>query len=136
MAKLTTIEGVGEKYAEKLKNAGVTTTDKLLEMGETPKGRKDIAEKSGISGKLILTWVNHVDLFRINGVRGQYAELLEDAGVDTVKDLARRNAVNLTKKMEEVNEAGGKKIVQKVPVLSQVEKWIAEAKELPRKVQY
>ena len=136
MAKLTTIEGVGEKYAEKLKNAGVTTTDKLLEMGETPKGRKDIAEKSGISGKLILTWVNHVDLFRINGVRGQYAELLEDAGVDTVKDLARRNAENLTKKMEEVNEAGGKKIVQQVPVLSQVEKWIAEAKKLPRKVQY
>ena len=94
------------------------------------KGRKEIAEKSGVSEKMILNWVNRADLSRIKGVSTQYADLLECAGVDTVPELAQRNAENLQLKMAEVNEE--KNLVRKVPVLSQVEDWVAQAKELPR----
>jgi predicted flap endonuclease-1-like 5' DNA nuclease len=134
MAKLTDIEGIGPVYAQKLKTAGVSATDALLKKGATPKGRLAIASKSGISGKLILRWVNHSDLFRLDGVAGEYAELLEAAGVDTVPELAQRNAANLYQKLAEVNEA--KKSVRVVPVQSQVEKWIEQAKNLPRAVEY
>ncbi len=130
MAKLTDIEGVGPVYAQKLKTAGVSTTDALLKKGATPKGRQAIADKSGISGKLILRWVNHADLFRLDGVAGEYAELLEAAGVDTVPELAQRNAENLFQKLVEVNEAN--KLVRVVPVQTQVEKWVEQAKNLPR----
>ena len=99
MAKLTMIEGVGEVYAEKLKAAGVTTTESLLEMGATPKGRKDLAEATGLSPHLILKWINRVDLFRIKGVGEEYADLLELAGVDTVPELAQRNPENLCAKL-------------------------------------
>lgn len=134
MAKLIYIEGVGEIYAQKLKDAGVKSTDALLKMGATPKGRKTIAEKSGISEKLILEWVNHVDLFRIKGVGEEYADLLEEAGVDTVPELAQRNPANLLEKMVEVNAQ--KKLVRRLPVLSQVESWVAQAKKLPRVLEY
>ena len=134
MAKLTDIEGVGPAYSQKLKKAGVSSTDALLNKGATAKGRQAIADKSGISGKRILRWVNHADLFRLDGVAGEYAELLEAAGVDTVAELAQRNAENLSQKLAEVNEA--KKLVRVVPVLSQVEQWIDQAKNLPRIVTY
>jgi predicted flap endonuclease-1-like 5' DNA nuclease len=134
MANLVMVEGIGETYAQKLKAAGISSTEELLEVGATPKGRHDIAEKSGISDTLILKWVNHVDLFRINGVGEEYADLLEAAGVDTVPELGQRNAENLHKKLEEVNEA--KKKVRQVPALSAVTKWIEEAKTLPRKINY
>ena len=134
MAKLVYIEGVGEKYAQKLSAAGVGSTDALLKMGATPKGRKEIAEKSGIGEHMILEWVNHVDLFRIKGVGEEYADLLEEAGVDTIPELAQRKADNLVKKMAEVNLA--KKLVRRLPVLSQVESWIAQAKKLPRVITY
>ena len=103
MASVVEIEGVGNTHAAKLTEAGVPTTEALLSEGATPAGRKALAEKSGISEALILKWVNHVDLARINGIAGQYAELLEAAGVDTVPELAQRNAANLTAKMTEVN---------------------------------
>ena len=134
MAKLVIIEGVGEKYAQKLSAAGVGSTDALLKMGATPKGRKEIAEKSGIGEHMILEWVNHVDLFRIKGVGEEYSDLLEEAGVDTIPELAQRKADNLVKKMAEVNLA--KKLVRRLPVLSQVESWIAQAKKLPRVITY
>lgn len=134
MTSVLDIEGVGEAQATKLKAAGVSTTEALLEQGATPKGRDGIAESTGISGKLILKWVNHADLFRIKGVAGEYAELLEAAGVDTVAELAQRNAANLAKALEERNSA--RKIVRRVPTESQVEGWIREAKTLPRKVTY
>jgi len=134
MAKLIYIEGVGEIFAQKLKDAGVKSTDALLKMGATPKGRKTIAEKSGVSEKLILEWVNHVDLFRIKGVGEEYADLLEEAGVDTVPELAQRNPANLLEKMVEVNAQ--KKLVRRLPVLSQVESWVAQAKKLPRVLEY
>lgn len=134
MVKLIYIEGVGEIYAQQLKDAGVKSTDALLKMGATPKGRKTIAEKSGVSEKLILEWVNHVDLFRIKGVGEEYADLLEEAGVDTVPELAQRNPANLLEKMVEVNAQ--KKLVRRLPVLSQVESWVAQAKKLPRVLEY
>jgi predicted flap endonuclease-1-like 5' DNA nuclease len=91
MAKLTKVEGIGEVYAQKLREATIATTQALLERGASPQGRKEIAEKTGISEKLILEWVNHVDLFRIKGVGEEYSDLLEEAGVDTVPELAQRN---------------------------------------------
>jgi predicted flap endonuclease-1-like 5' DNA nuclease len=134
MTKLTDIEGIGPAYSQKLKAAGVSTIEALLKKGALPKGREAIANKSGISGKRISRWINHADLFRIEGVAGEYAELLEAAGVDTVPELAQRNAENLCQKLAEVNEA--KKLVREVPVLAQVEKWVEQAKNLPRIVNY
>lgn len=134
MAKLIDIEGVGEVYAGKLKEAGVGNTEALLKMGSTPKGRQEIAEKSGISEKLILEWVNHVDLFRIKGVFEEYADLLEEAGVDTVPELAQRKPENLLEKMTAVN--GEKNLVRRLPVLSQVTDWVEQAKQLPRVITY
>ncbi len=134
MAKLEAVEGIGPVYAEKLRAAGIATTDQLLAKGGTPEGRKELAEKTGISEKLILEWVNHVDLFRIKGIGEEYADLLEEAGVDTVMELARRNPENLYKKLQEVNAE--KKLVRRLPTLQQVKAWVEQAKELPRAVFY
>jgi predicted flap endonuclease-1-like 5' DNA nuclease len=134
MTALLTIEGIGEVYAQKLKGAGIATVEALLEKGTTPQGREDLAEASGISGKLILEWVNHADLFRIKGVAEEYSDLLEEAGVDTVPELAQRNAANLYAKLVEVNAA--KKLVRRLPVQSQVTDWIEQAKALPRIITY
>ena len=130
MAKLSEIEGIGEAYSGKLKEAGITSLENLLEICCDKKGRKEVAEKSGISEKQILNWVNRADLSRIKGVSTQYADLLKFSGVDTVPELALRNPENLQLKMSEINEA--KKLVRKEPVVSQVRDWIAQAKELPR----
>jgi predicted flap endonuclease-1-like 5' DNA nuclease len=132
MSKISDIEGIGESYAAKLKEAGVDTVEELLEAGASAKGREVLEEKTGIAHKLILKWVNHADLFRIKGVAGQFAELLEASGVDTVPELAQRNATNLAAKMAEVNAE--KNLANRVPSESEVEKWVAEAKELPRVV--
>ncbi|MBT8136271.1 MAG: DUF4332 domain-containing protein [Gammaproteobacteria bacterium] len=134
MARIADIEGIGPSYAEKLAGAGIKTTDKLLEMGGTPKGRKEIATKSGVTEKLILGWVNRADLTRIKGVGSEYADLLECAGVDTVPELKGRSAKNLHAKMAEVNEK--KKLVRKLPTENQVTEWVAQAKKLKRAVSY
>jgi predicted flap endonuclease-1-like 5' DNA nuclease len=118
MSKLTTIEGIGEVYEAKFVEVGIKSVEALLEAGATKKGRIDLAEKSGISEKLVLKFVNHADLFRIKGIAGEYAELLEAAGVDTVVELAGRRPDNLTAKLAEVNEE--KKLVRRVPVLKEV----------------
>ncbi len=93
--KVIDIEGIGPTYAEKLNNIGIQTTSNLLESGATPAGRKELSEKTEISPKLILKWVNISDLFRIKGIGEEYSDLLEEAGVDTVVELSHRNAVNL-----------------------------------------
>lgn len=134
MAKVIDVEGIGTKYADKLIKAGVRTTEALLKAGSTPKGRKELAEKTGIGDALILEWVNHVDLYRIKGVGSEYSDLLEEAGVDTVVELAQRKASNLYEKMVEVNQA--KKLVRKLPVEKQVAGWIEQAKKLPRVITY
>ena len=134
MAKIIDVEGIGSKYAEKLSKVGIKTTDVLLKAGSTPKGRKELAEKTGIGDALILEWVNHVDLYRIRGVGSEYADLLEEAGVDTVPELAQRKPEHLLEKMTAVNAE--KKLVRRLPVLSQVQSWVEQAKKLERKVTY
>ena len=134
MASLVTIEGVGEAYATKLREAGIDSTAALLEQGATPKGREAIAEKTGISGKLILEWVNHVDLFRIKGVAEEYSDLLEEAGVDTVPELAQRKPENLYQKLMTVN--ADRNLVRRLPTQGQVANWVEQAKRLPRVVVY
>jgi predicted flap endonuclease-1-like 5' DNA nuclease len=134
MAKIVDVEGIGPKYAEKFIKVGVSSTDALLKAGATPKGRKDLAEKTGIGDALILKWVNHVDLYRIKGVGSEYSELLEAAGVDTIPELALRKAGNLIQKIVAVNME--KKLVRKLPVESQVADWIEQAKKLPRVITY
>ena len=134
MTKIIDVEGIGKVYAEKLKEAGLSTVEALLKMGASPQGRKEIEEKTGISHKLILEWVNLADLFRIKGIGEEYSDLLEEAGVDTVVELAQRNAENLHQKLVEINQQ--KKLVRQVPNLSQVTKWVEQAKILPRVVTY
>jgi predicted flap endonuclease-1-like 5' DNA nuclease len=134
MTKLVEIEGIGETYAGKLRDAGVTSLDDLLKKGATKKGRKEMEDASGITGKLILRWINMADLFRIKGIGEQYSDLLEAAGVDTVPELAQRKPENLHAKMVEVNEQ--KNLVRALPARSAVEAWVASAKELPRVVTY
>lgn len=132
--KIEEIEGIGPAIGEKFRNAGITSTDKLLSGSKSKKQRQELAESTGISESQILKFANMADLFRISGVGQEYAELLEAAGVDTVPELAQRNAENLTTKMEEVNTA--KNLTRKTPSLKEVEKWVEEAQTLPRELEY
>jgi predicted flap endonuclease-1-like 5' DNA nuclease len=134
MAQIEDIEGIGPQYAEKLRAAGVASVEKLLESGATAKGRDGLATQTGISSKLILTWVNHADLFRIKGIAGQFSELLEAAGVDTVPELAQRNPENLQLALAKANEE--KKLSKTTPSLTQVTSWVEEAKTMPKVVQH
>ena len=130
--KIIDIQGIGPVYAEKLIGIGIETVDQLLEKGADAKGRQAIEDATGIRHDLVLTWVNHADLFRIKGVGPQFAELLEAAGVDTVKELRNRNAANLAAKMAEVNEE--KHLTRRTPVEKEIQKFIDLAKELEPKV--
>jgi predicted flap endonuclease-1-like 5' DNA nuclease len=126
------IEGIGPSYGEKLASAGIKTTDDFLKHCCDAKGRSSIAEKTGLSGSLLLNWANKADLMRISGVGPQYSELLEAAGVDSVKELRHRNAENLAKKMAEVNAL--KKLARTSPATSIVDRWIAQAKTTEPKI--
>jgi len=134
MTGIVKIEGIGATYKEKLEAAGIKTVEKLLEAGGKAKAREELAAKTGIPHKLILEWVNLADLMRIKGVGEEYSDLLEEAGVDTIAELANRKAENLHAKILETNKE--KKLVHRPPVLKQVQKWIEEAKKLPHKVEY
>lgn len=126
------IEGIGETYAHKLEILGIKTTTDLLVKAGTKAGREVLAASTKIPESLILTWVNHADLFRINGVAGQTAELLEAAGVDSVKELATRNAENLHVKLQEVNNQFG--LSGKVPSVDALKDMIRQAAGLDQKV--
>ncbi len=135
MASIDQIEGIGPAYAKKLRSAGVRSCEALLKRGASKKGRAELAAATGFDPKTLLEWVNRSDLMRVRGVGSEYSDLLEAAGVDTVKELRNRNAANLTGKMAEVNAAKiaktGKSIVRRVPAESMVERWVAHAKQLP-----
>jgi len=133
--RIDEIEGIGSNYAEKLSAAGVATTDDLLAKGAKPSGRDRIAETTGISGKLILEWVNHVDLMRIDGVGSEYSDLLEAAGVDSPAELAQRNAANLATTFKEV-DAARPNMVRRVPSEETVAGWIAAARKLDKIVEH
>lgn len=132
--KIVEIEGIGPVFAEKLSKAGVLTIESLLEKGASRTGRKNISEQSGVDESKILNWVNKADLFRIKGIGPQFSELLEAAGVDTVKELRNRNPENLHLKLVEVQAE--KKITRAVPALKQVNKFVEQAKNLPPIVTY
>lgn len=120
------IEGIGPKIGERLARLGVETTTDLLEAGARPSGRAELAAGAGVNDAQVLAWVHAADLFRIVGVAGQYADLLDAAGVSSVPELARRNAVNLAAKLEEVK--GGR--VRRLPSVEEVGAWIDQAKKL------
>ena len=128
------LEGVGPKYGEALRNVGIRTVEDLLNAGATRKGRIELIKRTGISEARILKCVNMADLFRINGIASQYAELLECAGVDTVTELKKRNAETLAARMAEVNKETH--LVRRPPSSTIVSDWIAQAKKLPGKVSY
>jgi predicted flap endonuclease-1-like 5' DNA nuclease len=130
------IEGIGEAYASKLQEAGIKTVAALLDRGKTPRGRKDLAADTGIDAKLILKWVNMSDLFRVKGIGPEYSELLEKAGVDTVKELRNRVPENLHAKLEEANTSSGRPLVRALPSLKAVQSWIQEAKQMEPMVTY
>jgi predicted flap endonuclease-1-like 5' DNA nuclease len=132
MPSLSEIEGIGPTIAQRLGGIGITTTGQLLQRGATSQGRDDIARVANVSAERILEWVNHADLERVKGIGWEYADLLEEAGVDTVPELARRSAANLHARLAEINEA--KQVVRRVPSLEQVAAWIEDAKTLPRVV--
>ncbi len=134
MAKIIDVEGIGPVYTQRLTAIGVKTTNNLLKKGATPAGREELAQKAGISADLILEWVNHADLFRIKGVGEEYSDLLEAAGVDTVPELAQRNADNLYTALKQTNEM--KKLVRQLPSARQVADWVDQAKKLPRMIHY
>ena len=132
--RIADIEGIGSVYARKLAKVGIRSTDALLKRGATAKGRKEIVKASGISHKLILEWVNLADLYRVKGIGSEYSDLLEEAGVDTVIELRKRDPVKLNTKMEQVNQK--KNLVNKMPGVKVVRKWVRYAKKLPRVVSY
>ena len=133
ISKVENIEGIGPTYAKKLADAGIDTIDDLLEVGATAQGRADLAEKAGISDKLILEWIGMADLTRVKGIGEEYSDLLGAAGVDTVGELARLSPDYLHARLTAVNEA--KNLVRRLPTLDEVKQWIAEAKSLPRKIE-
>ena len=132
--KIINIEGIGPVYAQKLSQININTIEKLLKLGASKKGREEISTRSGVSETLILEWVNLADLMRIKGIGEEYSDLLEEAGVDTVKELRNRNPENLFKALQETNEQ--KKLVRRPPAKSQVIQWVEQAKELPPLVTY
>lgn len=128
------IEGIGETYAKKLKDIGIKTVSDLLKAGAKESDRKKLAKAIGVSQKRVLEWVNRADLFRVPGIGEEYSDLLEQAGVDTVMELAQRNPDNLYEKLVEVNEK--KNLVRRLPTKKQVANWIQAAKKLKRVVEY
>ena len=126
--KIQEIEGIGPAYAEKLAAADIDTTEELLKLCCDAKGRKATSEKTGASESQLLKWANMADLMRISGVGSEFSELLEAAGVDTVKELRNRNAENLAAKMAEVNEQ--KKLTRTVPSEKTVADWVEQARSL------
>ena len=132
MAALTTIEGIGPKLADKLKAAGVGSVEKLLEHGASKKGRVELAASAGMGEAQVARFVKHADLMRIKGIGGEYAELLEAAGIDSVPELAQRNSDNLHAKITEINEE--KSLVRSVASAKQVAGWVDQAEDLPKMI--
>ncbi len=134
MATIDYIEGIGPKFARQLRKSGIRTTEALLKRGATRKGRRELAEKASLTEKQILEWVNRADLMRVKGIGSEYSDLLEAAGVDTVRELRRRNSEALTAKMTQINEQ--KRLVRRLPTVAMVTQWVDHAKTLEPKVKY
>ncbi len=134
MARIIDIEGIGPTYASRLKHVGIRTTERLLKVAAHRQGRKDLAEQTSISETLILEWVNLADLTRIKGIAAEYSDLLEEAGVDTVKELRNRRPDNLYQALVETNAK--KRLVRRLPSRRSVESWVKQAKTQPPIITY
>lgn len=134
MGSIDTIEGIGVRNATRLRKNRIRTTEALLKRGSTRKGRREIAAATGLSAASILEWVNRADLMRVKGVGEEYSDLLEAAGVDTVRELRNRKPENLLARMVELNDS--QRLVRRLPTLSMVERWVDHARELPAAVKY
>ncbi len=132
MAKIINIEGIGPKYAKKLINFGIRTTERLLLIAAHKRGREDLADQVMIPEKLILEWVNLADLIRIKGIGEEYSDLLEKAGVDTVKELGRRRPETLYSNLVRINYE--KKLVRRIPSQNNVQNWVKQSKKLEPRV--
>jgi predicted RecB family nuclease len=128
------VEGIGQRTATKLRKNGIRTTEALLKRAGDRKGRRKLAGETGFTEKQLLEWVNRSDMMRCKGIGGEYSDLLESAGVDTIKELRRRNAASLTKKMVAINEK--KKLVRRLPTEAMVSRWIEFAKDLEPTVKH
>lgn len=133
--KVADIEGIGPVYSQRLAAGGVTSVQGLLISGATRKGRAELAAMCGLTEQQVLAWVNRADLYRVKGIGSEYSDLLEQAGVDTVVELAQRNPANLTDAFEKLVN-GGTSVVRRVPSQKVVTDWIEQAKKLPRAVAY
>ena len=133
--KIEDVEGIGPAFAAKLAEAGVATTDALLEQASGSTGRDRLSEATGISERLLLEWVNHADLMRLDGVGSEYADLLEAAGVDSCAELAQRNAANLATTFQEL-DAARPNWIRQIPSESTIAGWIAEAGSLAKVVSH
>ena len=131
---ITDIDGIDGEAANILRTVGIRSTERLLEAARTVRGRKMLAIKTGFDEKQLLCWANVADRMRIKGVRKEYAELLQAAGVDTVKELKYRNPANLANAMAEANKR--RKMVNLLPSEKVVSNWIESAKKLQLKITY
>ena len=134
MAKIINIEGIGPKYAKKLINFGIRTTERLLLIAAHKRGREDLADQVMIPEKLILEWVNLADLIQIKGIGEEYSDLLEEAGVDTVKELGRRRPETLYSNLVRINYE--KKLVRRIPSQNNVQNWVKQSKKLEPRVDH
>ena len=128
------IDGIGSAEAKSLKCVGIRTTEKLLDVAKSPKGRKLLAGKTELDEKKLLRWANIADKLRIKGMGKGYAQLLREVGVDTVKELQYRNPARLAKSMAEANKK--RKLVRFLPSEKLVARWVDHARKLPPKITY
>ena len=135
MVAVKEVKGVTEELQPKLKEQGINDSDQLLEKAKTPAGRRELAGKLGVDPKVVLELANRADLVRIKGVAGVYSNLLENAGVDTVKELSGRVPENLQAKLAQVNEK--MKLANRTPpTVEMVKDWVSQAKALPKTLEY
>ena len=125
MARIDQVAGIDHRQATRLRKAGVRTSKALTETAATRRGRSHLAKETGLSPKELQVWVHHADLLRVRGVGAEYALLLVEAGVDTLRDLRRRNPTALLAKIIGLN--GSHKVVERLPTEAMVEGWIAAA---------
>jgi predicted RecB family nuclease len=131
---IATIEEIGVDEAAALRSAGIRTTEKLLEAARSPKGRKLLADKFNLDEKKLLRWANIADKLRIKGMGKEYAGLLREVGVDTVKELKYRNPARLARAMAEANKK--RKLVRFLPSEKLITRWVEHARKLPLKITY
>ncbi|MEB3329879.1 MAG: DUF4332 domain-containing protein [Candidatus Sericytochromatia bacterium] len=135
--KAVDVLGVGPVYSAKLKASGIDSVKQLVLAGTTPAARRRLAQATGISAKLLLTWINHADLMRVTGCGPEYSRLLERAGVDTVMELARRNSIQLATRLRAANDlGGGRRCVHRLPGVTTTTRWVDNANAFARLVSY